>query len=104
MGRFGNLADRRLRTGVAAATPRQAQRVLVKGAVEIAGAILESQRYRAMYARYRDLQQQGDGRENLTETVQITRPPGRSIAISPLTAHNLIFSASSWVSRSFRRS
>jgi hypothetical protein len=33
---------------------------------------------------YRDLQQQSDRRENLTETAQITCTPGRRTVISPL--------------------
>jgi hypothetical protein len=64
---------------------------------------LRADQYRAMQARYRYLQQQSDRRENLTETAQITRPPGRRTAISPLITHNLIRSTSSCVSRSFVR-
>jgi len=74
----------------AAATPRQAQRVLVICTVESGVAVLKRELYRVMQARYRDLQQQSERRENLTEIVQITRPPGRCTAISPLIAHNMI--------------
>jgi hypothetical protein len=86
MGRFGNLVGRRLRIAVAA-TPRQAQPVLVICTVEITGAFLKDEQYRAMQARYCDLQQQSDRGENLTETAQITRTPGRHILISPLIDH-----------------
>jgi hypothetical protein len=104
MGRFGYLVGRCLRIGIAT-TPRQAQRVLVICTVEIAGTVRKNKQYRAMQTGYRDLQQQSDRRENLTETEQITWTPWRRTLISPLIIdHNLIRSTSSWVSRSFVRS
>ena len=79
--------------------------MLVICTVEIAGAIRKIKQYRAMQTGYRDLQQQSDRRENLTETEQITRTPWRRTLNSPLIdAHSLIRSTSSWVSRSFVRS
>jgi hypothetical protein len=83
MSWFGDLVGRRLRTR-GAATLRQAQRVLVIGTIELAGAVRKTEQYRAMQAGYRDLQQQSDRRENLTETAQIICPSGRRFVNSPL--------------------
>jgi hypothetical protein len=89
MGRPGNLVDGRLRSGIPTAL-RQAQRVFVIGTVKITGTLLKNEQYRTMQARHRDLQQQSDRREKLTETAQITRPLGQRTAISTPIAHNLI--------------
>ena len=104
MGRFGTLVGWCLRIGIAT-TCRQAQRMLVIGAVEIAAAVRKCEQYRAMQTGYRDLQQQSDRSKDLTETEQITRTRWRRTPLSPLiNAHNLIRSTSSGVSRSFVRS
>jgi len=72
--------------------------------VETAGVVFKNEQYRALQAGQRDLQQQGDRCENLTETAPIIRAPGWRIVISPLIAHDLTRSTSSWVSCSFIRS
>jgi hypothetical protein len=64
--------------------------VFVICAVQITGAALENGRYRAMQTGYRNLQQQSERCQNLTETAQITRPPGQRTATSPLIPHSLI--------------